>query len=227
MSNTINKNIEALKWLALLSMTLDHINKYLFNGTLDFFFEIGRIALPLFCFVLAFNLARPNVNNEKILSISKRIFIFALISTPFHTYLGNIYGVWPLNILFSLSSAVLIIYLINIKRFFSGFLIFIVSGFFVEFYHLGLIITVSIWAQIKYRNYTSGVIALLSISLLYFINENHFALLSIFIIFLFHTPIKVRIKRMKMFFYIFYPLHLFLLIMIRIPMSQAGYLFFT
>ncbi|MWQ92496.1 conjugal transfer protein TraX, partial [Escherichia coli] len=28
--------IEALKWLALLAMTGDHVNKYLFNGTLPY-----------------------------------------------------------------------------------------------------------------------------------------------------------------------------------------------
>jgi hypothetical protein len=27
--------VEALKWFALLLMTGDHVNKYLFNGTID------------------------------------------------------------------------------------------------------------------------------------------------------------------------------------------------
>jgi len=40
--------IEAMKWLALLSITGDHVNKYLFNGTLPFLFEIARLAMPLF-----------------------------------------------------------------------------------------------------------------------------------------------------------------------------------
>lgn len=49
--------VEALKWLALALMTGDHVNKYLFNGTLPFLFEAGRLALPIFVFVLAYNLA--------------------------------------------------------------------------------------------------------------------------------------------------------------------------
>ena len=53
-----NKNLESLKWLALFSMLGDHINKYLFNGTLPFLFEIGRIAFPVFAFVIAFNFSR-------------------------------------------------------------------------------------------------------------------------------------------------------------------------
>ncbi|WP_010101405.1 TraX family protein [Verminephrobacter aporrectodeae] len=50
---------EGLKWLALALMTGDHVNKYLFNATLPVLFEAGRLALPIFVFVLACNLARP------------------------------------------------------------------------------------------------------------------------------------------------------------------------
>ena len=50
--------IEAMKWLALLSMTGDHVNKCLFNGTLPFLFEIGRLPMPLLIFVLPYNLAQ-------------------------------------------------------------------------------------------------------------------------------------------------------------------------
>ncbi len=59
-----NGTIEALKWVALLLMTADHVNKYLFNETLPFLFEAGRIAMPLFVFVLAYNLARPSVSES-------------------------------------------------------------------------------------------------------------------------------------------------------------------
>ena len=53
--------VEALKWFALLLMTGDHVNKYLFNGTIDWLFDAGRLCLPIFVFVLAYNLARPGV----------------------------------------------------------------------------------------------------------------------------------------------------------------------
>src|SRR4051812_13044750 len=51
--------LEALKWVGLLSMTLDHANKYLFAQKLPGLFEVGRVAMPIFGFVLACNLARP------------------------------------------------------------------------------------------------------------------------------------------------------------------------
>ncbi|MCB2035736.1 MAG: hypothetical protein KDF56_02300 [Ottowia sp.] len=42
--------VEALKWFALLLMTGDHVNKYLFNGTIDWLFDAGRLCLPIFVF---------------------------------------------------------------------------------------------------------------------------------------------------------------------------------
>jgi len=50
--------LEALKWLALVLMVLDHTNKVLFEGKIPFVFEAARIAMPLFGFVLGYNLAR-------------------------------------------------------------------------------------------------------------------------------------------------------------------------
>ena len=51
--------LEALKWLALVLMALDHTNKFLFKEKLPVLFEMGRLAMPTFAFVLAYNLTRP------------------------------------------------------------------------------------------------------------------------------------------------------------------------
>ena len=50
-------NIELLKLIAAFLMTIDHINKYLFNSTIVLFFEFGRLSMPIFMFILAYNLA--------------------------------------------------------------------------------------------------------------------------------------------------------------------------
>ena len=50
--------LEALKWLGLVLMVLDHANKYLFAHAIPGAFEAGRLAMPIFGFVLAYNLAR-------------------------------------------------------------------------------------------------------------------------------------------------------------------------
>ena len=45
-------SLEALKWLSLLLMTLDHVNKHLLHASVPELFAAGRLALPLFGFVL-------------------------------------------------------------------------------------------------------------------------------------------------------------------------------
>lgn len=54
-----NGAVESLKWLALVAMTSDHVNKIIFKSQLPLMSEFGRIAMPLFGMVLAYNLARP------------------------------------------------------------------------------------------------------------------------------------------------------------------------
>lgn len=39
--------------------------------------------------------------------------------------------------------------------------------------------------------------------------------------------VDLRVPRLRWAFYAYYPLHLAALYLIRIPMAQAGYLFFT
>ena len=72
--------IEALKWIGLVVMTSDHVNKYLFNATLPGLFEAGRLCLPLFVFVLAYNLARPGtLASGAYLRTLKRLAIFGAL----------------------------------------------------------------------------------------------------------------------------------------------------
>ncbi|MGE4125505.1 MAG: TraX family protein [Pusillimonas sp.] len=96
--------VEALKWLALVLMTGDHVNKYLFNATLPVLFEAGRVALPLFVFVLAYNLARPGTLERGVYGRAmSRLTVFgALASVPFVALGGLAWGWWPLNVMFTL-----------------------------------------------------------------------------------------------------------------------------
>ncbi|MDX3998502.1 TraX family protein [Pseudomonas aeruginosa] len=76
-------SIEALKWIALLLMTGDHVNKYLFNGTLPYLFEAGRLAMPVFVFVLAYNLARPGMAGQGAYKRTMfRLGLFGLLAMP-------------------------------------------------------------------------------------------------------------------------------------------------
>jgi len=48
-----------MKWLALALMTLDHVHKYLLGYRVTVLFAMGRSAMLLFAFVLAYNLVVP------------------------------------------------------------------------------------------------------------------------------------------------------------------------
>jgi hypothetical protein len=129
-----NGSIEALKWLALVLMTIDHINHFLFNMQLPAMSELGRIAMPLFGFVLAYNLARPDALQKGIQVRSmRRLFIFGLLAAPFFIALK---GWLPLNIMFTLLLATYLIYLIEKDDQSSRILCifaFIIGGLFVDY----------------------------------------------------------------------------------------------
>ncbi|HBO2234324.1 TPA: hypothetical protein L4G82_006185 [Pseudomonas aeruginosa] len=126
--------IEALKWLALLAMTGDHVNKYLFNGTLPYLFEAGRLALPLFVFVLAYNLARPGALERGLYGRAmKRLLAFGLVaSVPFIALGGVVGGWWPLNVMFTLLAATAMLYLVERGRSVAPIALFVVAGGLVD-----------------------------------------------------------------------------------------------
>jgi hypothetical protein len=53
-----NGSLEALKWLALLLMLGDHVNKYLLHDAVPVLFDAGRLVMPIFAVVLGYNLGR-------------------------------------------------------------------------------------------------------------------------------------------------------------------------
>lgn len=222
-------SIELLKVIGVVCMTCDHVNKYLFNGTLPYLFEIGRLALPLFLFVLAYNLNRPNALTKAVFSrIALRLFIFAAIATVPYVLLGGV-DEWylPLNILFTLLIVACMAFALNSGRaigFAVSFLLFLLGGAIVEYGWLAIAIGVTVWAAIRNKSYLLAIVAIISCAALHFINLNYFALLALPVIgfCLYFSP---NIIRFKYFYYAYYPLHLFVLLLIRIPMGKAGYFF--
>lgn len=121
-------NIELLKLIAAFLMTIDHINKYLFNSTIVLFFELGRLSMPIFMFILAYNLAHKATFSRVI----NRLLICGIITTPVFIKLGGLYyGYYPLNIMFTLLVSVIVIYLID-KNIYLALLIFVLRGSCVE-----------------------------------------------------------------------------------------------
>lgn len=228
-----NGTIEALKWLALLLMTADHVNKYLFNETLPFLFEAGRMAMPLFVFVLAYNLARPSVSDSGAYRRTMtRLAIFGLVATPPFIALGSLMMGWfPLNILFTLLVITTVVALLERARAGSlvagcgAMLVFLWGSGLVEFWWPAVAFGVASWWYCKTPNWIALLAALASCAALFWINGNLWALAALPLV-VAASQVDLRIPRMRWAFYAYYPAHLVALLLIRIPMSKAGYLFF-
>lgn len=98
------RGLDLVKWLALLSMALDHL-RFLIPGhaLLGWGFVPGRLAFPLFCLALAANLARsrPGACGRSEQRHIGALLLFAVLSEPAHDLmLGNAY---KLNILITLA----------------------------------------------------------------------------------------------------------------------------
>jgi hypothetical protein len=204
-----NGTAEALKWLALALMVLDHVNKYLCNDALPWVFPIARISFPLFGFVLAYNLARPETfSNGAAVRTMKRLAMFALIAAIPHIILDGRF--FPLNILATLLVATSTVYLFEqggLKRW-HGILVFMAGGCIVEGNWFA--VAVSMTAYRYCQSPTVLRLSLLMVSLVVlglFINANQWAL-AVLPVILIAPHVSISLKRQRHFFYWFYPAHL-------------------
>src|SRR4051812_43094966 len=73
--------LEALKWIALASMFLDHFGRHLLGwGQNTWVFALGRMAFPLFTLVLAWNLAREGDRAARAARTAGRLALWCAVS---------------------------------------------------------------------------------------------------------------------------------------------------
>ena len=211
--------IEALKWLAVILMVIDHTNKYLANASFRWAFDAGRVCLPLFCFVLAYNLTRVGVLEDGgYRRVMKRTALVGTIATPIFILLGGLgLGWWPLNIMFTLCVATLMLFFVARRGRLNmtyAVLVFVIGGIFVEYWWFALGMVLACWAFCNKPGAGSFVLVLIATAALYAVNRNFWAFAALPIIAL--APfITISAPRMRNLFYIVYPLHLAVLLGVR------------
>lgn len=221
-----NGEMETIKWLALIAMTLDHVNKILFQAQFAWMYHFGRLAMPLFGLVLAYNLAKHDALESHVYQrVMMRIFIIGLVATPFYQVAFHHVGLGALNIMFTLGLATCILCLIDksmnsrnadstsITRALT-IALFILGSLFVEGQHIAVVYVLAAWAHSKMQKVWTLLIWILSTASLVLINGNHWAFAAIPIVFIV-SKIHFKLPRLKWVFYVYYPLHLAILIGIQ------------
>jgi hypothetical protein len=207
--------LEGLKWLGLLLMTIDHVNKYLLHDTLPALFDAGRLALPLFSFVLAYNLAQPTSLAKGVYGrVARRLALAGVFaSIPFIGLGGLVWEWWPLNILFMLLVSTGVMALLEcggVWRVLSAAALFVLGGAMVEFWWPAIVMTLAAWRYTRRPSWTSLIVWVAATASLYIINRNLWALAALPLIFL-APRLSIGVPRVRHVFYVFYPLHLLVL----------------
>ena len=218
-------NLDFLKIVAILTMTIDHFEKLVLKHQLPFLPEIGRVAFPTFIILLCFAVT---INSREPLRYSLRLMIAAFISQPFFYYAFE--TPYVLNIFYSLGviSAGLTFlkpYLIKSAWTFwlasAGLAILALiyyslqPPFLFEYNFSGFFLALCLTTAILRK---SPVYLLIALAPLYFLNSKpeSFSWLLIYLpCFLLLGALSGQrfhfIRRFKLSLYAYYPIHLLLL----------------
>lgn len=197
-----------LKWIAIISMCLDHVGAVLFPQYLVFRI-VGRLAFPIFAFLLVEGFLHTSNQNRYLL----RLGMFALISEiPFDlAFQGELLSFSHQNVFFTLFLGMLLLVIQNrIRK--NSFqilcsLIVILIAYFgrVDYNFVGLLFILGFYYFRDSRR--NQCICFIVLNLACFGIETIQAVACVSaILILFYNGEKG--KSLKYFFYLFYPLHL-------------------
>lgn len=216
--------LEWMKWFALVLMTADHINKYIFAEKYTAVFYAGRLVMPLFAFVLAYNLSRPGAMEAGAYQRTmKRLALFGLVATPAYIESGFVINNWyPLNIMFMLLVGVAVAYCLEVGgrvHMMAALTIFLIGGAITEFWFFGVAVFLTSKKYVSDPSDRNFFWLLMAVGSLYIVNGNFWALGAIALILLAivfsHKRINLpKITRSRKLFYVYYPAHITLLVFV-------------
>lgn len=232
---TVNDGaLEAIKWLALILMIGDHVNKYLLGGQVHVLYAAGRLVFPLFAFVFAYNLARPATlaGGAYGRAIKRLAAVAAVASVPFLALGGLLYGWWPLNILASFLVSAGVMYLAErggAARLSLAALLFLGGGLVVEFWWPGIAMTLAAWCFARRQSAAAlavWVIATASLGCIPWLLARVPMSLSLwslaaFPVIALAARMPLRLPRLRWAFYAAYPAHLAVLWLVQLIQSRS------
>ena len=211
-----------LKIIGIITMFLDHYH-YIVGGS-EILNIVGRIAFPIF----AFTLSEGYTHTRNLKKYLLRLFIFAVgIQLPSILFNYN----YPMNVFFTLFFGLLAIYVFNFKSIrikpkflwlikisLIGFILFISQKYEFDYgiYGILLIMNFNIFRNDKFKILMNFLI-LNTFNKIFpnvfgLTDTQFFSLISLIFIFMYNGK---KGRSMKYFFYLFYPIHFFILEMIK------------
>ena len=212
---------DALKIIACSTMLIDHVGR-LFFPTENIWVIIGRIAFPLFAFLIAVGF----IHTKNVFSYMQRLFWFGVIAQIPHILFMYYAGLpYKFNILFTLLFGVTALYVITKKSFFVSIPLVIIMGIimqlgYFEYGAYGLVLIMVNFFFLKHKKIGTVLLTGVHIGYTYLMHSLHlftrqiFGTLSIPFLFLYNGERGNIVPRS--FFYWFYPGHMFFLVIIKI-----------
>ena len=219
-----------LKLIAIITMTIDHIGVVFGTPFYNLLRAVGRLSFPIFAFLLT----EGYVHTKSFGKYFFRLLVLALISEVIYDYVfyGSFIYLEANNIFFTLALGLLTLWLLDKSR-------TLVKKYFKEKIDLTIILPITYLLIIvvmgliaEFLNFSYGMLGILVISFFYLFKKNfpltvlsvslstlilgdtmqYFSLLSLILIYFYNKKLG---KKSKMFFYLYYPLHILVLGVIK------------
>lgn len=209
-------NVFYIKLIAIITMVIDHTGHILLPH-IWLLREIGRIAFPLFAFLIA----NGAIHTKDISKYLFRLGLLAVISEPFFSMMVPLGGT---NIFFTLFLALTPIYVFkitskDIKVFLfviaviiASYLAYLINS---DYSYIGVLFIISLYLVINYKILAS----LCVVVFMFWLYGNtflfYYSLISLIPILLYNGKLGFNNKYLQYGFYFFYPIHIFILILLR------------
>lgn len=208
-----NGALEGAKWIALAAMTLDHVNTYLTHGRHAWMYQVGRVAMPLFGIALATHLARPDAfqKNGPAARMTLRLALFGVLAqVPFTLLRG---GPWPPTLLNTMLLLLLVVAHLRLRASrerssrVAAWTALFVGGAVVEFWWIGAAVILTVRSWLTEPSVERAFRAAFALALLCVLTRSVVPLAAPLIVYLLVRG-RVKVPRLRLLFYSYYPLHL-------------------
>ena len=204
-----------IKIIAIITMVIDHTGYVLFPH-IPLFREIGRIAFPLFAFLIA----NGAVHTRDINKYLFRLALLAIISEPFFSMMTSGSS---MNIFFTLFLAVAAISVLKHLNSSIKYFVFIVLSLLfsyiaevirADYAAIGVLFIIALYVVINYKLLVCFCIFVFMLLLYDFTFLFYYSLISLIPVILYDGKRGFNSNFVKWAFYLFYPIHIFILIIL-------------